>query len=168
MKNYLTFAMLTLLISFNFFSSAEAAHASAANPRKDLNITTGDYVVVSGDQIPEDNFCVKGAIHSVSWDGTPNDPVLSIGEPLIFSDFNKGLKTDSQPYYKHHCSYQSSSQTESGRLLVDVFTNCDDENTIDHTELKFTTTAIEYRKEKKVSRKGKVAVLKSSCTLKKK
>ncbi|RYZ69231.1 MAG: hypothetical protein EOP05_15140 [Proteobacteria bacterium] len=168
MMKQLSLLTLTFSLSLTLIGTANGAQASAASPKQDLNISLGDYTVVAGDQSPDDSFCVKGAVHRVSWDGTPQDPVLSIGEPLIYADFNKGLKTDSQPYYKNHCSYQSSNQTESGRLLADLFTNCDNENTTDHTEIKFTKTSIEYRKEKKISRKGKVAILKSTCTLKKK
>ncbi len=152
--------------AFVLSQSATAANAVRVDAKKSLAILEGDYQVIKSDSaVEKENLCVNGIVHTVKWSGSPDDLILSVGASLVVSDINAGLKTDSQPYYKHHCVYRHSNQAESTRVIIDEFSNCDDENTTAHTEILVKGAALEYSSETKISRNGKVVAIPSKCTL---
>ncbi len=159
------------ILALTLFAQASlASNAVRVEAQKSLAIQTGDYVVVQTDSSNErENLCGKGLEHTVKWSGSKADPVLTIGAAMSFSDFNDGLKTDSQPYYKDHCSYRHSTQAQAGRLIDDTYSNCDSENTTVHTEILVKGARLEYTSDIKVSRKSpsKVVAVTTKCTLQK-
>ena len=166
----LTMKSVLILALVIFAQGAKATTAVRVEAQKSLGIQLGDYVVVQTNSSNDrENLCGKGLEHTIKWAGSKEDPVLAIGAAIVFSDFNDGLKTDSQPYYKDHCSYRHSTQAQAGRLIDDTYSNCDSENTTVHTEIIVNGSRLEYSSDIKVSRKSpsKVLSVTTKCTLQK-
>lgn len=160
---------LVLILAAAFFANPATASASLrVDAKQALAIEAGDYKVVKISKTSKgDNLCgLVGDVHSVSMGTDVTDPTVIIGQARIYGDLNKGLVKDPESY-PHGCVYSRSTQAESKRLIDDWFMNCDNENSITHTEIVFSAHKIEFSSEKKISRKGKIIALPVKCTLEK-
>ncbi|RYZ87730.1 MAG: hypothetical protein EOP06_12200 [Proteobacteria bacterium] len=143
-----------------------ASSVSQAEPKQQLALTPGTYTVNAKTAIGTDPFCAGDSSYDVAWAGNDQEPVLSLGETVMFLDFNRGLIPDGED--ENSCKLKSSTQTEKGLVRTDTFTECAKAsgNKTVTKSLKISEKTIEYKNETKVSRAGKkVLVFSSSCTL---
>lgn len=165
MNRNLKFVIFAIVL---FSQASLAAAVARVDAKKTLRVQPGLYEVVKADTaLDDDIFCVKGAKHTVEWNGSDDSPQLSFGNARMYRGFNTGLRSSSFPEDKQQCKFRHSTQAEAGRLIDDSFTNCLDQNTTTHTEITFTPATIEYSAKVKVSHDGKVLEAPSKCTLKK-
>ena len=151
---------------------ARASDAVSLNdPRKVLELQAGDYMALSSQHKPtaEDVICADGAVSTVAWSKDKTNPVLMIGERLIFSDFNHGLKVDTQPYYQDHCTYNHSTQTLPHKLIHDLYVTCDTSASTEHTEIQVNGAGLDYSFQRTVSKKNSASTATTtSCKLERK
>lgn len=158
---------LTVILALFVSESLAAAPAARMDTKKALNVNEGKYVVVSASSnIDEENFCVKGAIHTVKWAGSVDDPMLVLGNIGLYENFNEGLQNSSLPDDKQKCLFRENTLTRDRELINDRFTTCLTENITNHTEVVFGDNDMTYSAEVKHSRGGEVVGVASRCTLK--
>lgn len=162
---------------------ASAATVNRVDVKKQLNVSSGDYVVTAVDFVakgenlctegqqfkwsPDEDqaLCDKGAVHAVAWgQGASGEAALAIGTARTFSDFNSGLISN-PPVSKKQCVISHNTQTVAGKLTDDSYMNCSHENSSTHAEIEIKGDTLNYKQVTKISRGGKVVCIPLKCTL---
>ena len=173
-KRYLELVSAVFLISVTSMwsiSSRAEVHISRANAKAILGFEAGKYTVQKTEKFSDksETICAPNAVHSLEWIGQGENLLLVIGERLQFSDFNAGLVKDTEPSYEDHCVYNHSTQTQSKRLIHDLYTTCDSASETEHIEIQAQGSDLEYTFQQTVAKKGMAKVTHSmTCLLKKK